>query len=392
MNGEHSGPGEQGNNTTIDPAEQARLDEEARRRQDPANHPRMQAMAAIAEKHESDIEQQLAAEGLSSRVTHAEGETPSAAEEAQRARAAEEAERQRVLAEAGQTTDGAPRTTPAEGKPARRPAAAVDPQLLEQLGTEPLPMEAFDSLKVRVKIDGEEQVMTIFDLRRAAQLDGAASKRLQHANELLRQAQAAVAAGTSRQPPPVGVEGKSGAGDHSPASQDVTAAAEGLVDALFVGDKAAAVATVTQLLKGAQPAQQLDVAAAARQAIAEEKQKLSQEEAEAQFRSDFKDVVKDPILTSAADAFYEEVIAEDPQKSYAEALTEAGNRTRQWLASRTGTPATGPSHATPRQKKLEAKQGLDEPRGLSRTEVKVETPIPTHTDVIAQMRAARGLG
>lgn len=388
MNGEHkTGSGAQGTDATteVDPAEQARLDAEARARQDPANHPRMSAMDAIAQRHEQQIEEQLAEAGLSSRVTP--GEQPSAEEQARTQREAEEAERLRVQREAA----GQPDPDTRGGQPQQQPSARTTQQVdLQAFGADPVPMEALDNLKVRIKINGEERVITVQELRRTAQIDGAAMQRLEQANELLRKAREA-AGGDPGTQPPVGVEGKPGSGDSRATSKDVTAAAESLVDALFVGDKAAAVATVTQLLAGAQPAQSLDPAAIARQVVPAVKQQLSQEEAEAQFRSDFKEVVSDPILVDVADRFFAEASAADPQKSYAELLTEAGNSTRNWMEARGLKPATGQGPRNTRQEKLEAKARTDEVRGLSRTEVKDEPQIETHSDVIRQMREARGL-
>lgn len=380
MNGEHkTGAGETGSNEPT----QEELDAQARARQDVSQHPRMQAMDAIAQSHESAIEDQLAAEGLSSRTTPGEQPAPQA----------------RTQAEEGEQ--------PAQGNPEQREQPGQRPQErtqqpanqrqvdLQAFGEDPVPMEALDSLKVKVKINGQERVMSLQELRRTAQIDGAAMQRLEQANELLRKAQEAVAAsgaGAGGQPP-VGVEGKQAGGDSSATSKDVTSAAESLVDALFVGDKDAAVATVTRLLAGAQPAaaQPLDPAAVARQIAPVVRQQLSQEEAEAQFRSDFSDVVADPILVDVADRFFAEAQAADPQKSYAELLTEAGNSTRAWLEQRTGKPATGQATRNSRQEKLEAKQRIDEVRGLQRTEAKEEPQIQTHSDVIAEMRAARGL-
>lgn len=358
------------NTTTTDGPSQEELDAQARARQDVSQHPRMQMMAAIATKHEDDIEAQLAAEGLSSRVVH--GEQP--------------VNDGRTPVELEDDATGTPPVQQTQRQPAK---TAATPDVLKQFGSDPVPMETLDNLQVRVKIDGVDRVMSLHDLRRAAQLDGAAHARLEQANKLLREAQAAASAAPK---PPVGVEGKTATGDSSLASEDVTAAANSLVDALFVGDKDAAVATVKKLLAGAQPAgQQFDPEAIARQVAPAVRQQLSQEEAEAQFRSDFKDVVKDPLLVSVADRFFEEAMAIDPQKSYAAALTEAGNSTRQWLAAQAGTTATGQGTRNSRQGKLEAKAKIDEVSALSRTDVTQEPTIPSHSQVIADMRKQRGL-
>lgn len=387
MNGEHKTGGGDTATTDENPdgKTQAELDEEARRRQDVSQHPRMQMMAAIAQKHEAAIDEQLAAEGLSSRTTVGE-QQPVNDTRTQGSVDDDQQRQQQTTQQRTEQQDDQRQQQTTTQQPAQRTSGQVD---LQAFGTDPVPVEALDKLRIKVKIDGEVREMSMHELRRAAQLDGAAHARLEEANRILREAQEA--AKRTTQQPPVGVEGKTGAGDSSSASQDVTAAAEGLVEALFVGDKAAAVETVKKLLAGAQPAaQNVDTDTIARQVVPAVRQQLSMEEAEAQFARDFKDVVKDPILVSVADRFFEEARAADPQKSYAELLTEAGNATRDWFGTNR-KPANEPAQSNSRQEKLAAKQRLDEPAALNRTSAQQEPEIPTHSQVIADMRKQRGL-
>lgn len=363
--------------------DEKRADDEARARQRPENDPRTQALDAIAAANEVRIEEQLAAEGLSSRTPVGEVDPASSSSGA--------GDGGEHPGEGGEHPGDHPTVTPAR----RARAPAVDPQLLAQLGTEPLPMEALDGLRVRFKVAGKERVMTLQELRREAQLDGAAQTRLEEATTLLRQAQEATArlpAATPAAPgqPPVGVERQPAPGDSGTASQDVTAIAKNLVQSLFVGDEEAATATVVQLL--ARQNAPMDPTAIALRLVPAVRQQLSQEEAEAQFRSDFKDIVADPHLVTAADTFYAQVVQQDPQKPYAEALAEAGTMTRDWIAKVSGVkPATGPGTGSTRAEKLQAKERIDNVRALSRTEGSHDEPIQTASQVIAEMRKARGL-
>ena len=169
----------------ISPEEQKRLDDEARARQDVSQNPRMQAMAAIEAENERRIHDQLVAEGLDPGFKPGEQGRTTATEE-------------------DPPIETAPRPTPAPTAaptppapaPASTPAPApkgksMSPDLLARLGSEPIPFEDLDQIKVRVKVDGEEREMTLHDVRRSTQLDGAAQKRLQQANELLEQAKRA---------------------------------------------------------------------------------------------------------------------------------------------------------------------------------------------------------
>lgn len=363
-------------------AEAQKTDEELNReiiaRQDVSQHPRMLAMDQIAAQHEGEIAAQHAAEGIEIEgIASAHAAAPSAP--------------QAPAAPAPAPVAAAP----APAAPAATPAAPkVDDQLLAQFGDEPVPMEALDSVKVKVKVDGQERVMTVHDLRRAVQLDGAAQSRLEQANEILKQARAHAAA-TPAQQPPVGVAPAPAPGQSSPASKDVTQETRAFLGAIFEGDEGKAAALLGDLLASRQtPApQQVDPASIAQQAASQVRQQLSVEEANAQFRSDFPEVVGDPLIAGVADQFFAEVTALDPQKSYAQALSEAGTRTREWLASKGVKPATEPARGSTRQEKLEAKRAMDgkEVRGLNRTETKQEPAVPTTSDVIAEMRAQRGL-
>lgn len=374
----------------------AELDEEARKRQSPENDPREQMLARIAAENDARIEEQLAAEGLTSRTY-----VPDDADLGNRDEPGEgNREEQQPV--------GMP-APPAAPRPARARTAApaIDPQLLAQLGEEPLPAEALDNLRFTMKVDGKDQVFTFKELRRTAQLDGAAQTRLEQANNLLAQVQALVAknggaapaagpaagptAGPAPTQPPVGGKPNAGQGDSTGASQDASAAAKTLVQALFVGDEDAATAAMLDMQGRQNP--QVDIQAIARQLAPVLRQQMSQEEAEAQFRSDFKDIVADPILVSAADRFYEEAARESPHKPYAELLTEAGTRTQEWLVSMgAAKPATGSGTGSTREEKLKAKQSIDTVRGLSRTGGSQDEVIQTASQTIAEMRAQRGLG
>ena len=365
----------------ISPEEQKRLDDEARARQDVSQNPRMQAMAAIEAENERRIHDQLVAEGLDPGFKPGEQGRTTAIEEDP---PIETAPRPTPAPTAAPTPPApAPASTPAPAPKGK----AMSPDLLARLGSEPIPFEDLDQIKVRVKVDGEEREMTLHDVRRSTQLDGAAQKRLQQANELLEQARRTASATPAPASPPVGVAPAPDSRESAPAS--TTEEVDNLVSALFNGDEDTAKVLLGKILAGSQQA--ADPASLAQQAAATVRQQLSVDEANSAFRSAYSDIVGDQHLARAADGFYDEVMAEFPHKSYAEVLMEAGQRTRDWMASKGIKTATGSASGSTRQEKQQRKERIDEVRSLNRTPANQEVREPTPSEVIAEMRKERGL-
>lgn len=366
----------------ISPEEQKRLDDEARARQDVAQNPRMQAMAAIEADNERRIHDQLVAEGLDPGFKPGEQGRTTAIEEDP---PIETAPRPTPAPTAAPTP---PAPAPAATQGTKAKAKSLSPELLAQFGDEPIPFEALDQIKVRVPVDGEMREMTLHDVRRTVQLDGAAQKRLQQANELMKEAQQRTASATPvPTAPPVGVAPAPDSRESAPAS--TTEEVDNLVSALFNGDEDTAKVLLGKILAGSQQA--ADPASLAQQAAATVRQQLSVDEANSAFRSAYSDIVGDQHLARAADGFYDEVMAEFPHKSYAEVLMEAGQRTRDWMASKGIKTATGSASGSTRQEKQQRKERIDEVRSLNRTPANQEVREPTPSEVIAEMRKERGL-
>ena len=75
---------------------------------------------------------------------------------------------------------------------------------------------------------------------------------------------------------------------------------------------------------------------------------------------------------------------------FVDALDVGGKRTRDWLASK-GVTAPTPNPTTDRNTKLERKAGIDVIPALNSKATTVEEPEQSATDVINEMRKARGL-
>lgn len=401
-------PNPDGSKTKEELDEEQRLDAEALKRQDPAQTARMQEMAAIEDGRTQRLIDELRANGLEEDANQLALTLSTA--DPDRAAATppppppppprdEEREERRATATPPPPPPPAPNAPPPPppAPPSGKKAKDVDPQLLAQLsGGNAIPLEALDNLKVTVRIAGEDVEMSVHDLRRSTQLDGAAHKRLEEANRLLSEARTAAdnaRAGTPPPPaPPVGVDGKARTGDSPPAS--VTEKVQTLVNALFVGDSEAAAAALTEVLTTGNQAVTVDPAKFAQQVTGHVKQQLSVDEANRQFRSDFPDIVGDRQLARAADDFYVEALAENPKLSYDEALAEAGKRTRQWMASKGVQTATGGAGGTTRQERQERKERVagQEVQGAHRTTSgQQDERIPSASETIEDMRKMRGL-
>jgi hypothetical protein len=321
--------------------------------------PRMKAMAEIKVNRDMTVEEQLAAQGVDDPTKGITAAPPPP-------------DVDRI--EAGTPPPPAPTRAPSTSK--------ADPSTIAaQFGDEPVPLEALDGLKVKVKVDGVLKELTVAELRRTVQLDGAAFNRLQEATDLLNKAKAMQPGDNPGGSPPAGDDkGKPGS-ETPPRDQSVNA----LVTALFAGDTDAATSALGNLLSPQQA--QVDPAQIARTV----KQQLSTEEAIEEFKGSYSDVASDPFLASIADRFFEQAQAADPQKSFADLLTEAGEATRKWVKGAAGAGTTERSDAKPEGKKLKDKSLIDNVSGVGGRNANPEPAVQSRSDVIANMRKARGL-
>lgn len=241
-------------------------------------------------------------------------------------------------------------------------------------------------LMVKVKIDGQEREVSVADMQRQYQINGAAELRLQQANELLKKAK-------TQQAPPVGVAQKQGDGDSSstPASKGAGEVAKNIVGALLEGDDEKAVSELQLALEGRQqelptPIDQDQLAAQLTPAI---RQQIVNESALDAFMAANKDLMADPHLVDLTGRYIDAEMATG--KAYPDALQEAGRQTRAWIAKLGGDKPTVDPQQTSRDKKLERKAAMDNIPALNQTAASTQEPPQSASDVIAQMRKARGL-
>lgn len=266
-------------------------------------------------------------------------------------------------------------------------------QVEQQLQADPEPQvlsDGLDKVRVKVKIDGVESEVSVEEMTRQYQKNGAADRRLAEANRLLEQARAAAAAAPAPAAPPVGIV------ENTPTN-DISATPSGAVDAqggkeflaaLFDGDEDRALEALGKLVGGRQTPT-LNEAELAARLTPQIRQQLVVDSALEKFKVDFADVMADPHLEEIAADFTQAAL--DEGKPFDEALVEGGKKTRDWLAAKAPKPTPSPTPTMDRNSKLERKAQMDNVQALSRTATTTQEAPQTASDVIAEMRKARGM-
>lgn len=254
-----------------------------------------------------------------------------------------------------------------------------EPQQPEPEKPEPKPQT------VKVKVDGEEKELSLDEVVRGYQKDATASRRLEEAANLRKQAEqewAAVQAEKAK------LEKPQAAPVVEPPSSNE--AAKRIYESLLMGDEEEGVKAITELLStGRQPA--IPMEQVADQAAERARYQIEYSLAEKKFLGDFQDIAKDPDLKQLAMNFLGQTV--HTSSTYDEAFAKAGDATRDWLKSKAesmGFTYTPPQDV--RLEKIERKQQLDTPRAANaRTPRPKEEREPTAEEIIADMRRKRGL-
>lgn len=233
---------------------------------------------------------------------------------------------------------------------------------------------------LKVKIDGVESEVTVAEMWRQFQKNGAAERRLEEATRLLNEARAVA------KPEPESVRFVE---TEKKNDSDADGEVKSLVTALFEGDESTAFEALKKAGIGRSPeAPTLNIDQIAAQITPAIRQQLFVESALEKFSVEFSDIVADPHLADLADSYLEAEVASG--KPYDEALTQAGQKTRDWLASK-GVKTTEANPTIDRNTKLERKAGIDTIPALNSKATTVEVPEPSASDVIREMRKQRGL-
>jgi prophage antirepressor-like protein len=261
----------------------------------------------------------------------------------------------------------------------------TDTQLAAQLSDEPKFLnDGLDQYRVKVKIDGQESDVSVADMQREYQKAGAADRRMADATRLQREnmeLQERLQQQLQNIPAVPDVE------DIDTANQYTTA--------LFAGDEAEAnKAFATAVKKAVQAAigetgrsntTQVDPVQIAQQV----KQQMVADTALEQSRADYPQLYADPDIEALGATKIQRKMAEG--KSFAEALTETGSEFAKSFNWTTAGRQTESATTTARDMKLDRKANIDNVRAINSKTTTNEAPPQSTTDVIAEMRKARGM-
>jgi hypothetical protein len=287
---------------------------------------------------------------------------------------------------------------------ANQPKLDANSQLEQQADGDELILDAatLAKAKVRIKVDGQEELVPASKALGQYQKNAAADVRLAEATRLQREAQVAAQKANDE-----AVERANNAATKTEkveAQREVTRTKDALdafkkaSDALFDGDadKAAklfadAVAAATQSTGRADGTTQNVDAAQVADAV---EQRLTQKSALAQLFKDYPEIKADSDYASITDKYVNLYVQQG--KSIADAIAEAGETVAEKFRLgkhkvSTGRPmkTDGP---TTRAEKVTGKQNLDEVSASNARATETTAPEPTAVDIIAEIRKSRGQG
>lgn len=241
--------------------------------------------------------------------------------------------------------------------------------------------------KVKVKVEGQELEVDEADLVASYQKGEAATRRLQEATRLRDEAQRIrdeAARGTTT----------TTATPTAPAAKTLTPEERKQKlteyhEALYNGDSEKAAKLFDEVMAtGRGDAAIPDVNTIVERVTPAVRAAISNESALENFHRDFKDVVEDPISVSIAQGKLNALVAEG--KPLAEALTQAGNETRAWIASKSTIPSAGNGPTTRSEKLAQKGEIVTLPTANARAAPQPGEKPQSNTEYVAEMKRRRG--
>lgn len=253
------------------------------------------------------------------------------------------------------------------------------------------------------KVDGEERIADDDEIIRGYQKNQTASKRLEEAarrqkeldalEETLRAEEARIAALREEQIKKIQTPLSEPQGSEKVAAVD-DADYDELLNAIYEGNNAKAKQLLAKLQFAghagtpATPQPTVDLDGIADRAAAKAAEQIAMKTAMEKFQKDYKDIISNPHLAKVADGFLDEELRNKP---FADALEEAGKRTREWIAEITPKPDTKDTppvreHARANKEKVDNLPSQSSVSSPANDDVE-ESP----SDIIRSLRKARGL-
>jgi len=288
-----------------------------------------------------------------------------------------------------------------EEEEGKKPEVAAQPQDIEEYLD--IDSEEEKKYRFRVKVDGEEKLLTAAEMKRGYQKDATASKRLEEAaktrkeledeRKVLDDREADIAkreSALNKRTVTTAAETALDGGDSTPNAHPPTEGdVKKLLDALYSDNEDEAVALFTRLLQPGRT-QQAESATQEEAAVIDEasivnkvRSAMSFEAAVNSFKDKYPDILEDEHLAKMADDFLSEEM--ETGISYDEAFTNAGDRVHDWMKERGMSTAQGKSR---QEMKRELDTAVD--AGASSTSTVTEEKPQSKSDVIKEMASVRG--
>ncbi len=227
--------------------------------------------------------------------------------------------------------------------------------------------------KIKVKVNGVERELTLDEVVDLAQKAQAADEKFREAARLRQEAEE-----LARKP------------EHpQPSQEDVARNAlekrRALARAIQMGTEEEAVAAIEQLQKNAQPVDTADI-------LKTVDERLTFNEAITRFRTEYKDIVEDPMLLNIAMRRDQDLLNSGDRRSYWERYESIGKELRTWLAGKTkatapAAPASNPDKVSRKASAPAVPQSTGSKAPAAVTEDEHEE---TASEIISKMAAARG--
>lgn len=280
---------------------------------------------------------------------------------------------------------------PAAEAPEPPPAAASEPEpapkpsQVDVQTNEPTVLADSDlgRYRVKVKVNGEERVVPLDQLRVTAQKIEAADAYLERAKQTDAEATRRAAAAPPIPTPPEAQPSQTSSGP------DLVDEA---IDSLFQGDEAKAKEALRKVVGRGQPATQpaVDTADIVRQV----RRDTAIQDARARANKDYAHIVEDPIASNIADRYLAAELAtlgvsqlrELEPEEIASVTSRALTRTDDYFASKGVARSSAPPVANTRR---EEKSRIDEPQAVGARAASSEPTPLTASQKIERMRAAR---
>lgn len=260
----------------------------------------------------------------------------------------------------------------------------------EQEQAQPKVVEDLNQTLVKIKVDGQERLVSLAELVTNAQKNAAADVRLQEASRLLQEAkQQAQQVATQ---PPEQTEQKN-PDKAEKAGQDSTQQVKEFLAAMFQGDEDRATELLSGLVKGSPPPAETAPSIPDPDEIAAQVEaSLERRSALKQFATAYPEILKDQDLSTLTDMKLRRRL--EAGESFADAIMSVGEEV--YLKSGHKTPAAAEGATlttTPAQsERLERKKAADSIRGRNASAATTREAPATPASVIAEMKAARERG